>query len=67
MAEAKSPAPPRRRWIDALVATALRWNDRLSQPVRSRAKGSAAAASASSRIRVDSAAEAAKTGTSPAK
>jgi hypothetical protein len=28
-----SPAPRRRGWIDALVATALRWNDRLSRPV----------------------------------
>jgi len=28
-----SPAPRRRGWIDALVATALRWNDRLSRPI----------------------------------
>ena len=28
------PPPPKRRgWIDALVATALRWNDRLSRPI----------------------------------
>ena len=30
---ADSPSPRRRGWIDALVATALRWNDRLSRPV----------------------------------
>ena len=28
-----APPPQRRGWIDALVATALRWNDRLSRPV----------------------------------
>jgi len=28
-----SPPPKRRGWIDALVATALRWNDRLSRPI----------------------------------
>jgi hypothetical protein len=28
-----SPAPKRRGWIDALVATALRWNERLGRPV----------------------------------
>lgn len=28
-----APPPKRRGWIDALVATALRWNDRLSRPV----------------------------------
>ena len=66
MAEAKSPSPPRRRWIDALVATALRWNDRLSQPVRSRAKGSPAPRTASNGIRVGSP-EPAKAGTAPAK
>lgn len=29
--------PPRRprNWLDALVATALRWNDRLSRPIHS--------------------------------
>jgi len=29
----KAPPPKRRGWIDALVATALRWNDRLSRPL----------------------------------
>jgi hypothetical protein len=28
-----SPAPKRRGWIDTLVATALRWNERLGRPV----------------------------------
>jgi hypothetical protein len=28
-----SPPPKRRGWIDALVATALRWNERLGRPV----------------------------------
>ncbi len=28
-----APPPKRRGWIDALVATALRWNDRLSRPL----------------------------------
>jgi hypothetical protein len=28
-----APPPKRRGWIDALVATALRWNDRLSRPI----------------------------------
>ena len=28
-----SPPPGRRGWIEALVATALRWNDRLGRPV----------------------------------
>ena len=30
-----APPPKRRGWIDALVATALRWNDRLSRPLGS--------------------------------
>ena len=29
----EAPPPKRRGWIDALVATALRWNDRLSRPI----------------------------------
>jgi hypothetical protein len=31
-------SPPRRprNWLDALIATALRWNDRLSQPIHPR-------------------------------
>jgi len=28
-----APAPKRRGWIDALIATALRWNERLGRPV----------------------------------
>jgi hypothetical protein len=28
-----SPLPRRRGWIEALVATALRWNERLGRPV----------------------------------
>jgi hypothetical protein len=28
-----SPTPKRRGWMDALVATALRWNERLGRPV----------------------------------
>ncbi len=32
MANANRPRRPR-TWVDALVATALRWNDRLSRPV----------------------------------
>jgi hypothetical protein len=28
-----APAPRRRGWIDALIATALRWNERLGRPV----------------------------------
>ncbi len=27
------PPPRRRGWVDALVATALRWNNRLSRPL----------------------------------
>jgi len=67
MAEAKSSPPRRRRWIDALVATALRWNDRLSRPVRDRAKGSAVPAIASTGGRVASGPEPRATGNSPAK
>ena len=28
-----APSPRRRGWVDALVATALRWNNRLSRPL----------------------------------
>jgi len=45
-----SPSPRRRGWIDALVATALRWNDRLSRPV-----GGAPAPRTGTRIRATAA------------
>ena len=67
MAEAKASPPRRRRWIDALVATALRWNDRLSRPVRAHAKGSPAPAPASTGIRVGTASDARTPGTARAK
>jgi hypothetical protein len=54
MAEAKSPPPRPRRWIDALVATALRWNERLSRPVGADATVSPAPAPASNGVRVAS-------------
>jgi hypothetical protein len=67
MAEAMSPPPRRRRWIDALVATALRWNERLSRPVGAEANASPAPASASTGIRVASGPVARPAGTAPAK
>jgi hypothetical protein len=67
MADAKSPPSRRRSWIDALVATALRWNDRLSRPVGDDAKPSPDPAPGSAGIRVASVSTTRPAGTARAK
>jgi hypothetical protein len=67
MAQAKSSSSRRRSWIDALVATALRWNDRLSRPVRGDAKALPDPAPGSAGIRVASAPTSRPAGTAPEK
>jgi hypothetical protein len=63
MPEAKPLPARRRRWIDALVETALRWNDRLSRPVGTHVEDSSGAAAG---VRVASGPEP-RPGTAPAK
>jgi hypothetical protein len=67
MAQAKSPPSRRRTWIDALVATALRWNERLSRPIGDDAKASPDPAPGSAGIRVASGPTSRPSGTAPAK